>query len=180
MIEFTLNNELVSLDIDPDMPLLWALRETLQKTGTKFGCGQGLCGACTVLINGNATRSCVLPMASISGQQVTTIEGLDGEHIVQRAWLEENVSQCGYCQPGQILTTVALLSHNAAPSDEQIQTALAGNICRCGTYPRILKAVQRATVLMNEASASGVDYSDPEPQEATEQKNTLQQKEAAQ
>ena len=178
MIDFILNGEPVSLNVDPDMPLLWVLRETLQKTGTKFGCGQGLCGACTVLINGNATRSCVLPVMSVVGQQVTTIEGLDGEHIVQRAWLEENVSQCGYCQPGQILTTVALLANNAAPSEEQIQTALAGNICRCGTYPRILKAVQRAAVLMSESNESGVAFFDPAPQEAVEQENTLLQKEA--
>jgi len=144
MIDFFLNGESVSIDAEPDMPLLWALREDLQKTGTKFGCGQGLCGACTVLINGNPTRSCVLPVASIMGQKITTIEGLKGEHAVQQAWLSENVSQCGYCQPGQIMSAVGLLQKNTNPSDEEILTAMTGNICRCGTYPRILKAIKVA------------------------------------
>lgn len=151
MIDFFLNGEPVSLDVEPDMPLLWALREDLKKTGTKFGCGQGLCGACTVLINGSPTRSCVLPVASIAGQQITTIEGLKGEHAVQQAWLSENVSQCGYCQPGQIMSAVGLLSQNTNPTDEEILTAMAGNICRCGTYPRILKAIKVAATTLQQA-----------------------------
>jgi isoquinoline 1-oxidoreductase alpha subunit len=148
MIEFVLNGKSVTVDVEPDMPLLWVLRETLNQTGTKFGCGQGLCGACTVIINGNATRSCVLPVAAVAGLQITSVEGLNGTHPVQQAWLAENVSQCGYCQPGQIMTTVALLAQNPSPSEADIATALSGNICRCGTYPRILKAVQRAATSM--------------------------------
>ncbi len=180
MVTFVLNGESVSLEVDPSTPLLWVLREQLQKTGTKFGCGQGLCGACTVLVDGNATRSCVLPVAHVAGHQITTIEGLEGTHTVQHAWLDENVSQCGYCQPGQIMTTVALLAQNPSPSDEQIRTALAGNICRCGTYPRILKAVKRAAVLLQEESATGVRYFEPAPQEEAQKEPVLQQAEPQQ
>jgi isoquinoline 1-oxidoreductase alpha subunit len=140
---------------------LWALRDGLQKTGTKFGCGQGLCGACTVLINGSPTRSCVLPVSSIAGMQVTTIEGLGGTHAVQQAWLEENVSQCGYCQPGQIMTTVGLLSQNANPTDDDILNALSGNICRCGTYPRIVKAVKTAARLLQKGQTGVTGFFDP-------------------
>ncbi len=161
MIEFVLNGEPVALDIEADTPLLWALRDGLQKTGTKFGCGQGLCGACTVLINGSPTRSCVLPVSSIVGMQVTTIEGLGGNHVVQQAWLEENVSQCGYCQPGQIMTTVGLLSQNANPTDDDILNALSGNICRCGTYPRIVKAVKTAARLSQQGQAGVTGFFDP-------------------
>jgi isoquinoline 1-oxidoreductase alpha subunit len=160
MIEFVLNGQPVALEIEPDTPLLWALRDGLQKTGTKFGCGQGLCGACTVLVNGSPTRSCVLPVASIAGQQVTTIEGLGGEHAVQRAWLDENVSQCGYCQPGQIMTAVGLLAQNPAPTDEDILNAMTGNICRCGTYPRIVKAIKAAAKTLQQG-AGGVAIFDP-------------------
>ena len=156
MIDFILNGQPVSLDIEPDTPLLWALRDGLQKTGTKFGCGQGLCGACTVLVNGSPTRSCVLPVASIAGMQVATIEGLAGKHAVQQAWLDENVSQCGYCQPGQIMSVVGLLAQNPDPSEEDIRAALSGNICRCGTYPRILKAVQRAAKSMRAANGGAM------------------------
>lgn len=144
MINFFLNGKPVTVDMEADTPLLWALREGLQKTGTKFGCGQGLCGACTVLINGNPTRSCVLPVASIAGQHITTIEGLQGKHAVQEAWLQENVSQCGYCQPGQIMSAVGLLAKNTNPTDDDIMNAMSGNICRCGTYPRIVKAIKSA------------------------------------
>jgi isoquinoline 1-oxidoreductase alpha subunit len=144
MIDFFLNGKPVTVDMEADTPLLWALREGLQKTGTKFGCGQGLCGACTVLINGNPTRSCVLPVASIAGQHITTIEGLQGKHAVQEAWLQENVSQCGYCQPGQIMSAVGLLAKNINPTDDDIMNAMTGNICRCGTYPRIVKAIKLA------------------------------------
>ncbi|HSC75315.1 MAG TPA: (2Fe-2S)-binding protein [Pseudomonadales bacterium] len=152
MIEFFLNGKPVAVDMEADTPLLWALREGLQKTGTKFGCGQGLCGACTVLINGNPTRSCVLPVTSIAGQKITTIEGLHGNHAVQQAWLEENVSQCGYCQPGQIMSAVGLLSNNANPTDEDILIAMTGNICRCGTYPRIVKAIKVAAKKLQQAN----------------------------
>lgn len=160
MIEFVLNGQSVRLEVAPDTPLLWALREDLQKTGTKFGCGQGLCGACTVLINGSAMRSCVLPVASVAGQQVTTIEGLHGEHAVQRAWLAENVSQCGYCQPGQIMSAVSLLAQNPSPTEEDIRTAMSGNICRCGTYPRIVKAIQSAAKTLQQEQ-SAVSFFDP-------------------
>lgn len=152
MIEFFLNGQPVAVEMESDTPLLWALREGLQKTGTKFGCGQGLCGACTVLVNGNPTRSCVLPVANIAGQKVTTIEGLQGAHAVQQAWLEENVSQCGYCQPGQIMSAVGLLSSNTNPTDEDILTAMTGNICRCGTYPRIVKAIKSAAKILRNQS----------------------------
>lgn len=145
MTSFILNGESTNVDADPDTPILWVLREQLQKTGTKFGCGAGLCGACTVLVDGNATRSCLLPLSSVAGKRIDTIEGLGGDHIIQQAWVENNVPQCGYCQSGQIMSTVALLANNPSPSDDEIKTALAGNICRCGTYPRILKAVRQAS-----------------------------------
>lgn len=161
MIEFFLNGKPVAVDVEPDTPLLWALRDSLQINGTKFGCGQGLCGACTVLVNGNPTRSCVLPVASIIGQQVTSIEGLQGVHAVQRAWLSENVSQCGYCQPGQIMSAVGLLQHNPNPTDEDILNAMAGNICRCGTYPRILKAIKVAAKTLQHEQPGGVAFFDP-------------------
>lgn len=161
MMNFFLNGQAVSVDVESDTPLLWALREGLQKTGTKFGCGQGLCGACTVLINGNPTRSCVLPVSSIVGQHVTTIEGLGGDHAVQKAWLALDVSQCGYCQPGQMMSAVGLLSHNSNPSEEDIRTAMSGNICRCGTYPRIVKAIQQAAKNMQKEQGVGVAFYDP-------------------
>lgn len=145
MISFILNGEPTNVDAEPDTPILWVLREQLQKTGTKFGCGAGLCGACTVLVDGSATRSCLLPLASVAGKRIDTIEGLGGNHIIQQAWVDNNVPQCGYCQSGQIMSTVALLASNPSPSDDEIKSALAGNICRCGTYPRILKAVRQAS-----------------------------------
>lgn len=146
-MEFVLNGESLSIDVDPDTPLLWALRDEIGKKGTKFGCGMGLCGACTVHLNGQAIRSCITPIGSIEGQSITTIEGLsEGEklHPVQQAWVEHNVPQCGYCQPGQIMSATALLASNASPSDEDIDNAMSGNICRCGTYPRIRKAIKTA------------------------------------
>lgn len=150
MIEFELNGQLRQLDIEADVPLLWALREELNLTGTKFGCGQGLCGACTVHIDGNAMRSCVTPVGIIAGRKITTIEGIsaDAGHPVQQAWIEENVVQCGYCQPGQIMSACALLAQNSNPSDDDINAAMSGNICRCGTYPRIRKAIHRAAEIM--------------------------------
>ena len=135
-----------TVDVPPDMPLLWALRDILNLTGTKYSCGIGTCGTCTVLLNGVPMRSCVLPAISATGAEVTTIEGLDptGRHPVQRAWDDEDVPQCGYCQGGQILTASALLARNPDPSDADIDTAMSAVLCRCGTYPRIRKAIKRA------------------------------------
>ena len=148
-IQFTLNGKPQTVDVNPNMPLLWVLRDTLGMTGTKFGCGISLCGACTVHIDGDATRSCVTPVSSVAGKKVTTIEGLspDRSHPVQRAWIEVDVPQCGYCQSGQIMTTAALLAKNAQPTDPEIDDALKGNICRCGTYQRIREAVHLAAKL---------------------------------
>ncbi|MFY9803706.1 MAG: (2Fe-2S)-binding protein [Candidatus Acidiferrales bacterium] len=145
-ITITVNGHAHSVEVSPDTPLLWVLRDTLGLTGTKFGCGQALCGACTVHIAGEATRSCITRISSIAGRNVTTIEGLspDGQHPVQQAWLADQVPQCGYCQVGMIMTTAALLGKNAAPSDADIDEALGGHICRCGTYLRIREAVHRA------------------------------------
>ena len=145
-IELTLNGKTITLDADPQMPLLWAIRDLAGLTGTKFGCGKALCGACTVHVNGNAVRSCVLPISAAAGASVTTIEGLseDGNHPVQLAWREFNVPQCGYCQSGQIMSAAALLQSNPKPTDADIDSAMSGNICRCGTYTRIRKAIHRA------------------------------------
>jgi len=134
------------VDAPEEMPLLWVLRDVLALTGTKFGCGMAQCGACTVHLDGEAVRSCSLPLSAVAGRKVTTIEGLsvDGSHPVQKAWLEQDVVQCGYCQPGQIMSAAALLAHTPNPSDEEIDVAMAGNICRCGTYQRIREAVRSA------------------------------------
>ncbi|HUH36430.1 MAG TPA: (2Fe-2S)-binding protein [Spongiibacteraceae bacterium] len=160
MVELTLNGNAVTLPLDEQMPLLWALREHLQLTGTKFGCGMGLCGACTVVVDGVATRSCITPLAAVATRTVTTIEGLAAEqglHPVQQAWLEMNVPQCGYCQSGQIMTATALLASNPQPDAAAIDSAMSGNLCRCGTYPRIRKAVARAA----ELAATSVDHWEP-------------------
>ena len=143
---FILNGKSQTVDVSPDMPLLWVLRDTLNMTGTKFGCGMALCGACTVHINGEMTRSCITPISSVAGKKVTTIEGLsaDGSHPVQLAWIAEDVPQCGYCQSGQIMSAVALLAKKPHPSDADIDDFMSGNICRCGTYQRIRKAIHRA------------------------------------
>jgi isoquinoline 1-oxidoreductase subunit alpha len=150
-VTFILNGQSTTVDVDPQMPLLWVLRDTLNKTGTKFGCGMALCGACTVHINGEATRSCITPISSVSGKKITTIEGLseDASHPVQRAWIEEDVPQCGYCQSGQIMSAVALLSKKPNPTDADIDDFMSGNICRCGTYQRIRKAIHRAAALQS-------------------------------
>jgi len=150
-ITLTVNGRSRTLDADPSTPLLWILRDALELTGTKFGCGIAQCGACTVILDGNAVRSCVTPVSRAEGKQVTTIEGLsaDGSHAVQRAWLAEQVPQCGYCQSGQIISAVVLLTATARPTDADIDQALAGNICRCGTYHRIRRAVHRAAALMS-------------------------------
>ena len=150
-ISFTLNGKSQSVEVDPQMPLLWVLRDTLNMTGTKFGCGMALCGACTVHINGEAARSCITPISAVSGKQITTIEGLsaDGNHPVQQAWIEIDVPQCGYCQCGQIMSAAALLAKKANPSDSEIDDFMSGNICRCGTYQRIRKAIHRAAEIQS-------------------------------
>ena len=134
------------VSVPPDTPLLWVLRDSLNMTGTKFGCGAGLCGACTVHVEGAAVRSCSTPVSQVSGKNITTIEGLsaNGLHNVQQAWIAEDVPQCGYCQSGQIMAAVALLAKNPKPSDDDITNAMTGNICRCGTYDRIRRAIHRA------------------------------------
>jgi len=146
MIQLIVNGTGQSFHGDPQMPLLWYLRDILRLTGTKFGCGVGLCGACTVHKNGQAVRSCITPMSSAAGSQITTIEGIgsNGLHRVQRAWMETNAPQCGYCQPGQMMQAIALLSTTPKPTDEQIDEGMAANICRCGTYQRIRAAIKAA------------------------------------
>lgn len=143
-----------ALEVDPEMPLLWALRDLLGLTGTKYGCGEALCGACTVHLDGQPVRACVTPVRRAEGREVTTIEGLspDGKHPVQRAWLALHVPQCGFCQAGQIMTASALLAAKPEPTDAEIDAALAGNLCRCGTYPRIRAAVRKAAGLPEEES----------------------------
>jgi len=150
MTQLTVNNKILEVDAAPDTPLLWVLRDHLAMTGTKFGCGMALCGACTVHVDGVAMRSCVLPLKALAGKSVTTIEGLskDRSHAVQRAWIELDVPQCGYCQSGQIMSAAALLHANPKPTDAEIDAAMAGNLCRCGTYPRIRKAIHRAADLL--------------------------------
>ena len=146
MITLSINGQSHDIDVTDDTPLLWVLRDTLGLTGTKYGCGMALCGACTVHIDGAPTRSCVTPVGSVAGKSVTTIEGLssDRSHPLQRAWIELDVPQCGYCQSGQIMSAAALLKNKPVPSDADIDTAMAGNLCRCGTYVRIRKAIHRA------------------------------------
>src|SRR5579863_2453269 len=156
MVRFSVNGQQQSVDADADTPLLWVLRDHLGLTGTKYGCGMALCGACTVDVDGAAVRSCLLPLKALEGKAVITIEGLskDRGHAVQRAWIELDVPQCGYCQSGQIMSAAALLRDNPAPNDDDIDAALAGNICRCGTYGRIRKAIHRAAELLKESPAS--------------------------
>jgi isoquinoline 1-oxidoreductase subunit alpha len=146
VITLKVNGEVRELDVDPEMPLLWALRDVLGLTGTKFGCGQAQCGACTVHLDGEVVRSCVTPVRRAAGHEVTTIEGLsaDGSHPLQRAWCDLAVPQCGFCQAGQIMTAAALLASNPKPGDADIERCLAGNLCRCGTYTRIREAVKKA------------------------------------
>ena len=147
MVAFTLNGKPASVDAEPGTPLLWVIRDHLKMTGTKYGCGAGLCGACTVHIDGRAVRSCQTPASAVAGKTVTTIEGLspDSSHPLQKAWVAEQVPQCGYCQSGQIMKAAELLAQNPKPSRELIVTHMDGNICRCGTYNRILAAIQRAS-----------------------------------
>lgn len=160
MIELEVNGSLRQLDVSPAMPLLWALRERLRLTGTKFGCGIGECGACTVHLDGEAVRSCVTPVAAAQGRSVTTIEGLatNGKrHPVQQAWIDEHVPQCGYCQSGQIMAAAALLAKQPQPDDSAIDAAMRGNICRCGTYARIRRAIARAGAATNAGGAPPAD-----------------------
>lgn len=156
MIKLTINQKEHSVDAPADMPLLWVLRDIVGLTGTKFGCGMAQCGACTVHLNGEAVRSCVTLLGRAAGQQVTTIEGLssDVSHPLQKAWLEEDVPQCGYCQSGQIMSAAVLLRENPNPTDDDIDNAMSGNICRCGTYPRIRKAIHLAAKLQQEGGRS--------------------------
>ena len=146
MISLTVNNKILKLDIEPQMPLLYALRDELKLTGTKFGCGAGQCGACTVHLDGQAIRSCITPISVVADQNITTIEGLGGsdDHNIQIAWKEFKVPQCGYCQSGQMMSAAALLKQNSDPTEQQIESFMQGNICRCGTYKRIKKAIQSA------------------------------------
>ncbi len=146
-INIKINGKSKQIDIDPETPLLWVLRDYLNLVGTKYGCGLAQCGACTVHLDNKAVRSCVLPISAVGDQSVTTIEGLseNGDHPVQKAWLKENVSQCGYCQAGQIMSAASLLKDNPKPTDDDIDLAMSGNICRCGTYVRVKKAIKRAS-----------------------------------
>jgi len=159
MITLTINGQRHDLDVDPSTPLLWVIREQTGLTGTKFGCGIAQCGACTVHLNGAPIRSCVTPVKNAANQNVTTIEGIasaeSGLHAIQQAWIDEQVPQCGYCQSGQIMSAVALLSKNPAPSDDDIDRAMSGNVCRCGTYPRIRKGIKRAAVMLTEERSNG-------------------------
>ncbi len=153
MVTFRLNGRPREVDVPSDTPLLWVLRDTVKLTGTKFGCGIGQCGACTVHLNGNPVRSCLTPIGAVAGAEVLTIEGLsaEGDHPVQRAWVEEQVPQCGYCQSGQIMSAVALLAQTSRPTDEDIDRAMTGNVCRCGTYNAIRRAIHRAAELSADA-----------------------------
>jgi isoquinoline 1-oxidoreductase alpha subunit len=148
-ITFTLNGSRQTVDVNPQTPLLWVLRDTLGMTGTKFGCGMALCGACTVHVNGGAVRSCVTPVSGVAGKTVTSIEGLspDTTHPVQQAWIEEDVPQCGYCQSGQLMAAASLLAKTSKPTDADIDEAMRGNICRCGTYIQIRRAIHRAAAI---------------------------------
>ena len=149
MITLSVNGKSIEVDVEPDTPLLWVLRDTIGLTGTKYGCGMSLCGACTVHLDGEPTRSCVTPVSTIGTKKITTIEGLstDRSHPVQKAWIENDVPQCGYCQSGQIMSAVALLEKTPKPTDADIDAAMSGNICRCGTYQRIRAAIHRAAAI---------------------------------
>ena len=157
VIDFSLNGKRQNVEVVPQMPLLWVLRDILGLTGTKFGCGMGLCGACTVHVNGQPARSCSTPMSTVAGKSVTTIEGLspDNSHPVQRAWIDVDVPQCGYCQSGQIMAAAALLTRKPQPTDTDIDEAMRGNICRCGTYVEIRAAIHRAAQARSERSSGG-------------------------
>jgi aerobic-type carbon monoxide dehydrogenase small subunit (CoxS/CutS family) len=150
MISLNVNGKNYQVEVAPDTPLLWVIRESVGLTGTKFGCGMSQCGACTVHVNGEAVRSCVTPVSAVADKEIVTIEGLspDNSHPVQKAWIEDDVPQCGYCHSGQIMSAVALLAKNPKPSDADIDEAMSGNLCRCGTYQRIRRAIHRASEMM--------------------------------
>jgi isoquinoline 1-oxidoreductase alpha subunit len=151
-----INQKKHTVDVDPKMPLLWAIRDVIGLTGTKYGCGIAQCGACTVHLDGTPVRSCSIPVSAVANKNITTIEGLseDNSHPVQQAWIQEQVPQCGYCQSGQIMAATALLKKNAAPTDKDIDTAMQGHICRCGTYPRIRSAIKKASVIMTQKAST--------------------------
>jgi aerobic-type carbon monoxide dehydrogenase small subunit (CoxS/CutS family) len=155
-IKFVLNGKTQTVDVSPQMPLLWVLRDTMGMTGTKFGCGMALCGACTVHLNGQAIRSCITPISSVAGKNILTIEGLsaDSSHAVQQAWTEGDVPQCGYCQSGQIMAAAALLAKKAKPTDSDIDEVMRGNICRCGTYQGIRRAIHRASEILTASNGT--------------------------
>ena len=155
-ITLKINNKSYSIDADPKMPRLWAIRDMVGLTGTKYGCGISQCGACTVHLEGNPVRSCSIPVSAASNKNITTIEGIsdDNSHPVQQAWIAEQVPQCGYCQSGQIMAAVSLLKKNASPTDKDIDVAMQGHICRCGTYPRIRKAIKAASQLMSQKASA--------------------------
>jgi aerobic-type carbon monoxide dehydrogenase small subunit (CoxS/CutS family) len=157
MVSLTVNGKAQSIDAAPDMPLLWVLREKLLLTGTKFGCGTAICGSCTAHVDGQPVRSCTTPVSAVAGRAITTIEGLSdkSDHPVQQAWMEVDVPQCGYCQSGQIMSAAALLAQKARPTDADIDDAMTGNICRCGTYPRIRAAIHRAAALQAATKKGG-------------------------
>ncbi len=155
MITLTINNEKHQIDVNPDMPLLWAIRDIVGLTGTKFGCGNGVCGSCTILIDGSAVRSCLTTVSVAEGKDILTIEGVENENkVLQEVWEDLNVPQCGYCQSGQIVSAVALLKENSSPTNDDIDAAMSGNICRCGTYDRIRKAIHKTADLTNSKTES--------------------------
>jgi isoquinoline 1-oxidoreductase subunit alpha len=167
-LTLTVNGRRVTVEVPPDMPLLWVLRDVLELKGTKFGCGMAQCGACTVHMGGNAVRSCVLPASAADGAEVTTIEGLsgDGSHPLQEAWQELDVAQCGYCQAGQLMSAAALLARNPRPSDADIDAAMNGNLCRCATYLRIRAGIHHAAARLADGASGGGDRTDTGRQEA--------------
>ncbi|UHQ57137.1 MULTISPECIES: (2Fe-2S)-binding protein [Microbulbifer] len=156
MMQLIINGATHETDVDEDMPLLWLLRDELQMTGTKFGCGRGLCGACTIHLDGRPVRACLTPASAARGKAVTTIEGLskNSDHPLQQAWIKHNVPQCGYCQSGQLMSAAALLQDNPNPTDSEIDRAMTGNLCRCGTYPRIKAAIKSAGQFVNAAGGN--------------------------
>ncbi len=174
-IQLMINGKAYSVGVPPNMPLLWVLRDTLGMTGTKFGCGMALCGACTVHLDGEAIRSCITPVSSVVGKQIMTIEGLspDSSHPVQRAWIEVDVPQCGYCQSGQIMSAASLLAKNAKPNDGEIDDAMKGNICRCGTYQRIREAVHRAAALQQKSASKSAHLGDDHDAEDTTERQPV-------